>query len=84
MPLCSICNRRGHRKTIEKIIKNIIDNTSADEESEYAGITSYTDNYINYTISIHCPKEDQAKVKSYALKVIKEIYEKENIKTRGI
>lgn len=71
-------------KTIEKIIKNIIDNTSADEESEYAGITSYTDNYINYTISIHCPKEDQAKVKSYALKVIKEIYEKENIKTRGI
>lgn len=71
-------------KTIEKIIKNIIKNTTADEESEYIGITSYNDNYINYTISLHCPKEDQSKVKSYALKAIKEIYEKEDVKKRGI
>lgn len=71
-------------KVIAKILENIISNTSADEESEYIGITSYTDNYINYTISIHCPKDDQTKVKAYALKTIKEIYEKESVKTRGI
>lgn len=69
---------------IKEIINNIVENTTADENSEYVGITSYTDNYINYTISIHCPKDDQVKVKSYALKVIKEIYEKNSIKTRGI
>ena len=71
-------------KVIAKILENIISNTSADEESEYIGITSYTDNYIKYTISIHCPKDDQTKVKAYALKTIKEIYEKESVKTRGI
>lgn len=71
-------------KTIAKIIEQIINNTDADEESKYLGITDYKDNYLTYGIRIHCPKDKQWEIKRETLKVIKNQYEKDDIKIRGI
>lgn len=67
-------------KTLKKVVEKAIKNTSADEESQYIGINELADSSIKYLINIHCPQDTQWQTRRDVLKIIKEQYEKENIK----
>lgn len=69
---------------VEKILKETVEkakkmpNVYAD--SEYLGIESLDDSSIAYSIILYCKQSEQWNIKRKALKMIKEAYEKENIK----
>ena len=67
-------------KTIQKILKKAIQTTDADAESSYLGISELGDSSVKYLINIHCMQEKQWQTKRDVLKIIKELYEKDNIK----
>lgn len=67
-------------KALNKVIEKAIKTTDADSKSKYLGITELADSSIKYLIDIHCPQDKQWQTKRDVLKLIKEQYEKENIK----
>jgi len=68
------------KKVLEDSIKKIIKETEADEESTYLGIENFSSSSIDYIIKIHCPNEKRWAVKRKALIIIKNEYDKNNIK----
>jgi len=69
---------------VEKALKQIVNVAKklpyVDSDSTYLGIDSFVDSAINYAIIIYCKSSDQWEIKRTVLKMIKEMYEKENIK----
>lgn len=69
---------------VEKVLKSIVEkakkipNVYAD--SQYLGMESLDDSSISYSIILYCKQSEQWNIKRLALKMIKEAYEKENIK----
>lgn len=61
-------------------IKEIVDNTDADDLSEYLGIDDFDSSSILYLVKIHCPQEKRWVVRRQALNIIKKYYDKNNIK----
>lgn len=61
-------------------IKEIVDNTDADDLSEYLGIDDFDSSSILYLVKIHCPQEKRWVVRRQALNIIKRYYDKNNIK----
>ncbi len=67
-------------KAIAKIIEEAKKIKGVYNDSKYLGISDLKDSAINYTISIICTQEDQWQIRREVLKIIKNIYEKDNIK----
>ncbi len=67
-------------KAIDKILKEIKTIPGVKKEPEYLGISELSDSAVKYTISFNCIQEKQWQIKRDALKIIKTIYDKENIK----
>ncbi len=68
-------------KALNKVLKELIKEENVFEEgTEYLGIDSFGSSSINYLIKIRCIQGSQFAVRRLALKYIKEVYEKENIK----
>ncbi len=73
----------SHKK-VEKILTKVVKEAqkfpNVTEESAYLGIDSMQDSAIHYLIVIVCKQDTQWQTKRDVLKLIKEAYEKENIK----
>ncbi len=67
-------------KTIKKILKEIQQIEGIKKEPQYLGISALEESYVNYTISFICPQETQWQIKREVLKIIKNNYDKDNIK----
>jgi small conductance mechanosensitive channel len=67
-------------KTIEKIVTEAKKIKGVFPESKYLGISSLEDSSVEYAISIICQQDNQWQIKRDVLKIIKDIYEKDNIK----
>lgn len=67
-------------KTIEKILTEAKKINGVSKESKYIGISKLGDSAINYTLSIICQQENQWQIKRDILRIIKNAYEKDNIK----
>lgn len=69
---------------VEKILKSIVEKAKKMEnvfpESTYLGIDELGSSSINYALIIYCKQDDQWQIKRDVLKLIKDTYEKENIK----
>ena len=50
------------------------------KDSEYLGLEMLDVSAVNYSLMIYCKSADQYKIKRMVLKMIKEIYDRENIK----
>lgn len=68
------------KKVLEEALKKIVEETDALEDSSYLGIDSFGDSQINYLIKVHCPQDKQWNTKRQALVIIKNYYDKNNIK----
>ncbi len=69
---------------VEKILKSVVDEAKklphVYGDSKYMGIESFSDSSILYSIVIFCKQSDRWDIKRTVNKMIKEAYEKENIK----
>lgn len=69
---------------VETALKEVINIIKKEKgvygNSCYLGIDSFEDSSVNYAIIIYCESTMQWQIKRETLKVIKEIYERENIK----
>ena len=69
---------------VETILKEIVNEIKklpeVDDDSQYLGIELLDSSAINYAIMIYCKSSEQYRIKRIALQMIKEIYEKENVK----
>jgi len=65
---------------LKMVVKEAKKLPNVDSDSKYLGIDSFVDSAINYAIIIYCKSSDQWEIKRTVLKMIKEMYEKENIK----
>ena len=69
---------------IETILKNIVEEEKkipgVYKDSEYLGLEMLDVSAVNYSLMIYCKSADQYKIKRMVLKMIKEIYDQENIK----
>ncbi len=65
---------------LKKVLKEIKKMPDVDSDSAYLGIDSFDASAINYAIIIYCKSSEQWAIKRTALKLIKEMYEVENIK----
>jgi len=68
------------KEVLIEAIKEIVDNTDADDLSEYLGIDDFDSSSILYLVKIHCPQEKRWVVRRQALNIIKKYYDKNNIK----
>lgn len=68
------------KEVLIEAIKEIVDNTDADDLSEYLGIDDFDSSSILYLVKIHCPQEKRWVVRRQALNIIKRYYDKNNIK----
>ncbi|MBO4600666.1 MAG: mechanosensitive ion channel family protein [Bacilli bacterium] len=67
-------------KVLNEAIKDIIENTDADESSSYLGIDDFDSSAIIYLVKIHCPQDKRWTVRRESLNIIKKYYDKNNIK----
>ncbi len=67
-------------KTIEKILVEIKKIPGIKKDPVYLGISSLEDSCIFYSISFLCTQEKQWQIKRDALKIIKNLYDKDKIK----
>ena len=67
-------------KVLNEVVEKMKENKDVYPESCYLGIDSLEDSAINYAILIYCKSSEQWSIKREALKVVKEYYEKANIK----
>ena len=67
-------------KALNKVVETMKENKDVYPESCYLGIDSLEDSAINYAFIIYCKSSEQWSIKREALKIVKEYYEKENIK----
>lgn len=69
---------------VETILKQIVEELKklpeVDSDSKYLGIELLDSSAINYAIMIYCKSSEQYQIRRIALQMIKEIYEKENVK----
>lgn len=67
-------------KVLKKVIEKAIDTTAANSNSRYLGINNLDDSSVKYLIAIQCAPDKQWQTKRDVLNIIKEQYEKNNIK----
>lgn len=72
-------------KLVEKVLTKVADELGkekdvVEKETEYLGIDSFESSSISYLLKIKCSQGSQFAIKRLALKLIKESYEKNNIK----
>ena len=67
-------------KTITKILEEIKKIPDVKKEPEYLGVSELSDSSVKYTICFYCTQEKQWQVRRDALKIIKDIYDKDKIK----
>ena len=69
---------------VETILKRIVEEVkklpNVYEDSSYLGIDKLDASAINYSLMIYCKSSEQSNVKRTVLKMVKETYERENIK----
>lgn len=69
---------------VETILKSIIEEVKklpdVYQDSEYLGIEKLDVSAVNYALMIYCKSSEQYAIKRKILKMIKEIYDRENIK----
>lgn len=69
---------------VEKVLKGIIEKAkkmpNVYKDSDYLGIETMGESAIEYAVIIYCKQDMQWQIKRDILKMIKEAYEKENIK----
>jgi len=69
---------------VEEVLKNVIEKIKkmpdVYKDSTYLGIEKLDNSAINYAIIIYCKSSEQWAIKRASLKIIKEAYEKNNIK----
>ena len=69
---------------IETILKNIVEKVKklpdVYQDSEYLGIEKFDVSAVNYALMIYCKSSEQYAIKRKVLKMIKEIYDRENVK----
>lgn len=68
------------KKVLEKAVKEIIETTEADEDSKYLGIDNFSNSSVDYVIMIHCNQDKRIPTKREALRIIKKLYDENNIK----
>jgi small conductance mechanosensitive channel len=67
-------------KTIAKVLKEAKKIKGVSPDSKYLGISELGDSSVSYLISIICSQENQWQIKRDILKIIKDTYEKDDIK----
>lgn len=69
---------------VETILRKIVDEVKkipdVYDDSEYLGVDALDTSAVNYSLMIYCKSTEQYKIKRIVLKMIKEIYDRENIK----
>jgi len=69
---------------VETILKLIVKEAKklpdVESDSKYLGIESFDASSINYAIILYCKSSEQWNIKRTVLKLIKDVYEKENVK----
>lgn len=63
--------------------KNIVEKVKTSwciSDSEYLGIEKFDVSAVNYALMIYCKSSEQYAIKRKVLKMIKEIYDRENVK----
>ena len=81
IPTAYECDHKKVERILKEVLKKLIKNDNVHEDgTEYLGIDSFDSSSIGYLIKIKCTQGKQFEIKREAFKLIKEAYEKNNIK----